>query len=410
MNRRLTFPILSALAGIAAGWLAGKGVPVRDAAPAKPESPMAASRSAERQRSTSTKESSMPLNFASYVKRVAKPAEKAEAEEAAARMSNGELREMLLKLPEISWEKGQISKRDFVLYQAGDALGAELFRREGIPALDWVASTGKKEAFAALLKALCAADPAASKKYTITYHTAFPGGTGWEYAAAGVHAAALRGPAELLEVQKLWDGTGFDNIPDFAPDFDFAAFLAKAEPGRIPAGPLVAWVGRDPEAAGAAIARGLKDGAEWDNVLGKALESRALLAGEEEAARWIAPLIAGSSGYNREMAVSNLAQDISAARAAALVPALPEDRDRIQLALAAMRNDYNGKRNSLQILQALPSEELRVQALTEALAKKDPRMRMSSRESRVAYLEKIAPKLGLSEAARQRVQAAIPAE
>lgn len=407
MNRRFALPILTALAGITAGWLAGKSAPAKSAEHAKQASPVAASRSPERQRAAPSK----PLDFASYVKRVARPAEKEEAEEAAARMSNAELREMLLNLPEINWEAGQISKRDFTLSQAGDALGAELFRREGIPALDWVATTGRKGAFAALLKALCATDPAATKKYTAAYHRAFPGGTGWEYATAGVYAAALRGPAELLETQKLWDGNGFETIPAFAPDFDFAGFFAKVDQSRLPAVPLAAWVGRDPEAAAAAIARGLREGQEWDNLLGKALQSRALMAGEAEAARWVIPLLNAASGENRESAFARVAGDnISSARAEALMAALTDDRDRVLLALGSMRQDNSGGRYSMRVLQALPSEELQVQALSQALSGKGRRPFLGSRQGSLDYLEKTALKLGLSEASRQRLLAAIPAE
>ena len=409
MNRHLALSLLSAAAGIAAGWLAGASMPSTNKASTQPNAGKV--RVSDRVR-TATSDAAVPLDFTSYVKRVAKPAEKEEAEQAAARMSNAELREMLLQLPEIDWEAG-VSKRDYALYRAGEALAAELFRREGMAAIEWVAATGKKPAYAALLKALCAADPKAAKDPLFTYNTTFSHSrsySGWEFPNAGVHAAALRGAADLLEAQKLWDSSGLEYIPAFAPDFDFAEFYAKVDQSRLPITPLVAWVGRDPEAAAAAIAQGLKNGQGWESALGKVVESRALMAGEAEAARWVAPLIQAASGHTRDMALSSLAQDTSSARAAALIPALPEDRDRIQLVLGAIRGDFNGGTTSVRVLQALPSEELQVQALTEALSGRDQRSWLRTRQGRLDYLDKIAPKLGLSAAAKQRLLAAIPAE
>ena len=407
MNPRLALPILSAMAGIAAGWLAGASIPRKTLDSSKPDADGGLAPS--RHRSTGTVDPALPLDFASYVKRVAKPAEKEEAEQAAARMSNDELREVLLGLPIFNWEAG-VSKEDFALYRASEAIAAELLRREGPAVLDWVATTGKQSAFAALLQACCVTEGKPPQNHLITYHTTFKDrGGGWQFHTAATNAAALRGASDLLEVQKLWQSSGSDNVSAFAADFDFAAYFAKAGFNWTPADPLIAWVGKDPEAAGAALARGLREGHEWGSVVGKAVESRALLAGEEEAARWVAPMIAGASGENRDWALSSLAQDLSAARATALMSALTEDRDRIALVLGTIRGDYNGT-HSVRALRALPSEELQVQALTEAMSGKDRRSQLRSRESRLNYLNKVTPKLGLSEAARQRVMAAVPAE
>lgn len=410
MNRRLAIPFLTAVAGIAAGWLAGTSIP-RDAMdPAKTAADNSGNRAPSRHRTPSSTSPTQPLDFASYVKRVARPAEKEEAEEAAARMSNQELRELLLSLPLIEWEKG-VSKQDFVLYRASDAIAAELFRREGSAAIDWVASTGKQPAFAALLRALCAVDPNSAKPYLTTFHTTFQYNNGWEFPSAGVHAAALRGAGALLEVQKIWDSSGMDSIPAFAADFDFAGYFAKVDQSHISALPLVAWVGRDPEAAAAAIARGLQTGPWWDHVLGRALESRAQMAGEAEAARWVVPLLNAGSGETRESAFRQVtANNISSVRAQALMNALGDDHDRVLLAQSSMRMDNSGGRYSLRVLQALPSEELKVQALSQALSGKGPRSFAGTRQGALAYLEKFAPKLGLSEASRQRVLAALPAE
>lgn len=352
----------------------------------------------------------MPLDFASYVKRVAKSAEMESAEEAAARMSKEELREFLLVVPDFDWRS--ITKQKFLLYRAGNAVAAELFRREGGAALDWAFATGKEGACAALLLAVYTADPKAAGKYTVTFFTTFESDLSWSFVSAGVNAAAMRGVDDLIEVQKLWEGSGgTDSISAFAPGFDFAAFFAKCEPGRVPSAPLIAWVGQDPEAAGVALARGLREGQEWDNVLDEALQSRALMVGETEAARWLAPIIDAASGDVRSMAISSLSNDITPSRAMALVAELPTDRDRIDLFLGGCYRDFDGGGISLKILGAFPSEDLRLQALADLYDGKGrvPHS-LRTREACLGHLEKVAAKIGLSEAAKQQLLSVIPGE
>jgi hypothetical protein len=351
----------------------------------------------------------MPLDFTSYVKRVAKPPEMESAKEAAARMSKDELREFLLVVPDVDWRS--ITRRDFLLYRAGNEVGAELLRREGTAALDWSFATGNKAACAALLRAVYAADPKSAGKYTVTFFTTFESDLGWDFVGTGVNAAAMRGVNDLVEALKLWEGSGgTDSIRAFAPGFDFAAFFAKCEPGRVPTTALVAWVGQDPDAAGAAIARGLREGQEWNDA-DTALQSRALLVGETEAARWLAPIIDAASGESRSMAVRALANDITPARAAALVAELPTDRDRIDLFLGGSARDFDGSGVSLKILRAFPSEDLRLRALSDLYSGKGrvPHS-LRTREARLDHLEKVAAKIGLSEATKRQLLSVIPEE
>ncbi|WP_367871552.1 hypothetical protein [Luteolibacter sp. Populi] len=407
MRRHLLPSILAAAAGLAAGWLVAHA-PSSSTAESGPASGKSVTAPARHR--TDGPEAPPARDFTSYAKRAARPLEQEEAEAAAARMSTGELREVLLAAPDIVW--GRCTPEDYLLHIAADAAAAELFRREGVVSIEWAEGAGKKAANAALLKAGCAADPAAAKPHMQFFAETYGYELGWSFAGAALNAAALRNVNDLLQVEKLWSGGGFDYVPGFAADFDFPTYLARTGEPRMKETALAAWAARDPDAALAAFREGIAKDQHWTDAAWKIFNSRATLTSEEEAARWLCPALTGAPDPARSMAIANLGSDLAPSRVAALMENLPEDRDRLSLALGAMRSDMSGGKSSLATLQALPGEELKVQALAKACSggRDSPYwLRSGSAEDRRARLVPLMDQLQISEAGRQRLLSAIPA-
>lgn len=411
-TRQLAASAASVLAGLAIGWLAGAG---RDEGQESEggSNKVSLAKGKEQRHQGSGTDAGPRRDFAAYLKRVERQANDSGLEQAVARMSREELRELLLETPEDEKSPGwkfDIAKQ--LREKVTAAAAAELLRRDGVGAMEWIEASGRKNAWAAMLRALVMADPAAAKER----EQAFDGGA-MRYAALRLSYPALQGAAarsakDVIECLKLGYADSFEFIPEYAPGFDFgavAAYLESLEQRSFgdSAKHLVGrWAAADPEAAAAAMIKGMQDPErDWSQTFAPALASRASLVGEDAAAAWLAGLLKQVPEERREGIVASLIDhELTTARAAGLIAHL-EDRDRIALAVTS-EDVYAWKseqRPTVRLIQAMPTEELQMQAL-QAIAGRTVRDRpAAARAGNLKQLESLMVKLQLSEAAMQKV-------
>ena len=402
--------ILTALAGLSLGWLLGRGGAGEYQASAAQAN--ASSPSSKRSLSTSASDDTPRHNFAVFRSRVAHPAAEEEATAAIERMSSAELRTLLLEAPLIQWLEP--SAEYHLQKLIANAAAKELVRREGSAAVDWSVSTGRKETRFVILLAFSALDPAAALPRVRDFNALFNSpstGLGGSFDARARAAAALRSADDLLEVQKLFDNYTTDNIYEIAPDFDFATYFAKCpKPGE--AGSLMeSWAAADPDAAAKLVETQLNHGFPRDSLLTSAYRGYATLHGEDEAARWASAMFSRLPSNTRGEAIKGLCNDLSEARAAAIVKHLPEDHDRVEFAANALLIGHY-ERNAIAALQAMDHEVLRVKALTRGIKNASPHTwaNPANRAAYIARIEGMMDQLAISPAAREQWRAAIPPE
>jgi len=410
MSNRPLIIVFAAAAGLACGWFGGRSGGEEGATKSVSTGP-----AGTRQGHGTTSSSDPPTrhDFASYVRDFQMPGEKEEAITAVERMSSSELRTLLLAAPPVEWAH-HMNAEAYLQSVATNAAAVELLRREGIAAIDWSDGTNNKATRFALLVALNAADPRAGYERMKLYNMKYGGEFSWAFSSAAINAAALRGVDEVLEVQKLWDSSSLENIPAFAPDFDYGGYLAKADMSRASeAAPiLTAWAAADPDATAKAMEAKLRARDwNWRELLGAALMGRATMAGEDEAARWICDLLPAVAPDQRNRAVKDLLRDISGPRAAALMKHLPTDEDRITLTGTLLQNyGYGNEYIAVAGLSAMDSEPLRVRAIAHSVKNFPPGLWKTpeARTANEAKLDAMMEKLGMSAAAKAVVRAAIP--
>jgi len=417
MSPRRHFPvILAALAGLALGRLLGLGEARESHAGTEAGMSVQADGSRARGSGSPAIGTKPRRNFAAYLGRVGIPMEQAEATASAGRMSAGELRGILLAAPAgISGKRR--SAEEHLHFLAVMAAGRELFRREGPAAVDWSDGSGSKEARVALLAALCAADPAAASGRIESFRQAY--GSDWSaigiFTTAAMEAAALRGPDEVMAVQKIWDTPNPAYI-DFAPGFDFGGYLGKAmiasDTQRRTSPMAEAWAAANPDAVLKDLPVLVRGNPEAASMFRDAFAGHATMTNEAEAARWGCKLLLALPEAARGTAIESIADsyDLSASRAAEFVKALPSDEGRLHFAGHALwRSGFGNSAESAAALGAMDSEDLRVKTLVGVLKREDL-PGSSPRREQLANLEKLMTAAGISAEGMAEVRAAIPPE
>lgn len=414
-RRQLAASLASVIAGIALGWLAsasrGEG---GDSNKNSGDGGTASGRD-RRHQGGGTGEAGPRHDFASYLKRIERWTTHPVALEAVARMSREELQAILQEIPEPDL-RAKFSWDDFMRGKVQTSAAAELLRRDGVAAIDWAQAGGHRGAWAKLLQALAATDPAAAKEREAAYYAGAIRPSIW-LGQSAVTGAATRSAAEAIDCLKLWKDVSFENIIEYAPGFDFGAVVAHLaatkdphEFGSMAKHLFGAWAAADPDAAAAAMLRGVQDPGEiqfreWSETFGPALEGRAALVGEDSAAEWLAGILKQIPESRREGALNELTDRyLSTARAQGLIAHL-EDKDRI--AFAVVSEDTWGSMAdhapAVRVIQAMPSDELKMQALQAIAQRTVGQRRPENRAMNLKALESLMVKLDLSEAEMQKV-------
>ncbi len=408
ISHQITASLACLAAGMLCGWLAGHA----DEGSAGVGKGIAAAGTEHRQHAAGKGEPALRRDFASYLRRVELKGVHEEPDQAVARMSREELQAMLAGLAQPDYGNGPSSKEDHLMADVRAAAATELLRRDGAAAIDWAQAGDHRGAWALLLVAQARVDPVAASLGYTAYEA---GGSrmGLPLGFIAMKAAAGRSAADVIACLGQWENEDFRYVPRYAPDFDYGAVVKAVEvikPGRgfgDRVKDLVgAWAAADPEAAGAAMVRGMKDPThDWSGTFGGALDARAALIGEDAAGKWIAGLLGQVEGSRRDEAAESVADhEISTARAAALMAHLDE-RDGIALTVRLEKYPYvqTGQRPTLRLLQAMPTEERRISAL-QAIAERTVRgSHPALRAGALKDLESLMDQLQLPEAAMQKV-------
>ena len=304
------------------------------------------------------------------------------------------------------------------------AAAKELFRREGMAALDWGKSLPpdqRKTVMYFLLAAAVAEDPAQAKPWITEFREEIGSSNADSLIHKAIIGATSRGAEDLIKLKELYgDQIRSISFPQGAlpEDFDFHRFFTGLPPSGN-AGTLEAfqyWVAKDKEAAWSGFKELLDAQTKGSMTYFSSLfTGAAAVEGEAKAAEWLIPKLAGLSATDREKALSSFGFNgqVSVETVQALMPILTSDEDRRAFALRAM-NPYGNPAATIATLKGLPTEELRAEVLIANLQRsgigKSPPTPQSQKT--IDFFESAMEGAGLPPETRQRVRDSIkpPAE
>ncbi len=321
------------------------------------------------------------------------------------RASTEELREMLLKISAEElrgrpYEAGLVKRRASL-----NAAAAELYRREGVVCLEWALELEKADLSLAVMTAAAEKDPAVMKEWLVKFGGHWESWSGSSAVAAAERGAAMRNAEDLLAVETLFSGSLNSDFAAFADGFDFRAYL-KGTQG--PSGGEKAyrfWAAQDPEAAAQGLREGL--GTNPYNEPGRhfrpAMEGRAEMTSDTEAAEWICGIVNDLTGETRTGAIRGLAgREGATKQSLALMQHLPTDDDRVNFAAASLRGFSMDPATPL--LEALPSQAMQA----EALGRWVQGLNAGLRNSAAGMLDQMMERLKFPDDQRQLLRAKLP--
>lgn len=322
-------------------------------------------RSAGRSRSGKVSDQGSDRTFAALVRQLGQARGIPEAAyRSIERATNGELREMLLKIAEEDlsgkpYEAGPV-KRITML----KAAAAELYRREGAACLEWAVALENADLSLAVMTAAGERDPAVMKEWLVKFGGHWEPWSGSSAVAAAERGAALRSAQDLLAVETLFPGSSNSNFEAFADGFDFRTYLKGTQTGSGGVNAYRFWAAQDPEAA----VQGLREGLGANpyrragSFLRPAMEGRAEVTSNAEAAEWICGFVDELTGEARDGAIRGLmSYEGASTQSLVLMQHLPTDDDRVTFAAAGMRGFST--ETAMPLLEALPSQAMRAEAL-----------------------------------------------
>jgi hypothetical protein len=335
------------------------------------------------------------------------------------RMDVGELKSLLLetaaslKLDTPPEDKQAASS---VLYAAA----AEVYRREGIHALDWAAEipkeNGRGTVLSAVLSPVTRDLPETGKEWVEKYRAEL----GDEWARGFSHQAIVgangRGAEDMLKVVELFknDLRGISLTQGtYAEDFDFHRLITGQPAGFDFSEAVTYWAARDKEAAWGAVDEVIKSGGiRGTTYFGSLFRGIVTLEGDEKAAAWTAGKLAEIPAESREKAIRSLVMyRLPGETVSKLVRAMPDENDRVSF-VAEISQSYRGE-SAMEALRALDSENLQTRALVRSAGKYAgyaAHGNPPSKETR-EFFNTTMEKLNFTPAARQRVEAAfVPPE
>lgn len=288
----------------------------------------------------------------------------------------------------------------------------ELFKRQGIPALEWAEKSGRKDLFSALVEAAACREPKVARAWFDRLVATHGAVSGAYVATAAKQAARMRGSADLLEIEALYKSNMIAKIPEFADGFDHAGYLRNSADEFSCRATLRYLAAADPAAAEQLIRDGLSGQGKvnWSYAGAAALEGRAAMTSEEEAVRWIGGVLGEVDQEARTPLIANIVgRGTSDHRVEALIKGLPGDQDRLELARhLMMKLEPTGQ--ALTALRAMDNDALRVRAIEYRLQAYDSaKLAEPSLRSEVGgKLETLMENLQMADGARQQVRGLLP--
>lgn len=282
------------------------------------------------------------------------------------RMSAAELRALLLTSAESQKNLTTQETRERFL-QLVQAAAAEFYRREGPESLAWAESSDSRNAFTYLLAAAARNEPDFAWQWVDRYKAIYGQRLPLDITRAAHHGAQERGAKDLGEVDKLYGEFVEPRPPGYPSGFDFESYFAKNTSNMGNRSAMRYLGGSDPVQAEKMLLKGIEEGREgWAYIAGAALDGRAGIVGESEAARWIRDLLPKVPESERAEFIDGLVRsELPDLRAETLVRNLPDDAG--LLVAVSLNKNLSNTGSGLVALKAMDSESQRVAALTQTL-------------------------------------------
>lgn len=327
------------------------------------------------------------------------------------RMASEELRAAMASWGEEPWLD---AKQHEQMAKAMDLAAAELYKRDGTKALEWAEQSGKKEVFASMVQAIAANELEAGRPWLERLNT-LHGDLAAASASADIRQAArMRGSEDLLKAEALYDANLVIRVPEFAEGFDFMSYLKRSEQRSEDGDAFRYLAAADPEAAAQDLLASSRQQGRLNHLSSTifALEGRAAMSTEEEAAEWISGVASRLEEGPRERLITALAdQENSERRIQALIGKLPSDEDRVALTRQFMMSAKTDAQ-ALTALRALPGENLRIRAIEsrwqncDALQRSNPEFLTGMK----GEMETLMDQISLSPAGREQVRSFLTLE
>jgi hypothetical protein len=280
------------------------------------------------------------------------------------RMPIPALQEMVLQLSAKVGDANHLDLAWGIRQPLLDAALAEIFKRDGVAALDWTASATAGDPRSPALEMILDTAATEHPEATLAWFKAYSDGKG---AARGLESTVMRAArqAAILQGADVLNrmtpqletpfGSPFDF--DYPDDFDFRNALA-GEAGNAAKHPLLAnWAARDPDAAWAAAKDDLSSGTTGGHFPCMALAAIAN-KGEQQGAEWAASRLSELPPEQRRQCFANASvfNKLTAEGISTFVAGLsPEDRRDFATGIMETTRD-TGK--AIAVLDSLPREEM----------------------------------------------------
>lgn len=331
------------------------------------------------------------------------------------RMDSSALRNLALELAEV--DMGRVPPKDRqATYSVRSAALAEIYRREGLKALDWVSEMEPKEKRNALLSGILSCVVKDTPEIAKTWIDRYRNEYGGEWASQFVHQAIIgansRGADDVIRVQKLF-GDELRGVAitqgTYAEDFDFHRLLTGMPPGFPLHESMEYWAARDKDAAWKGVQEIIASQGQGAGYLGSLFRGMSKLEGGEPAAKWTVDKLDQIPAELRERAIQSLTMSkLPKETITTLSAAFTHDEDRVFF-VSGFVSPFRAEL-AVGALENLPSEELRVQALIRAAtpyrrAALDPAN--SKDKAALDFFGSTMDRLNLSPSSRVQVEAAL---
>ena len=293
---------------------------------------------------------------------------------------------------------------------------AEIYRREGLKALDWACEIEPKEKRLPLLSRFLSCvvkdTPEIAKTWIDRYRSEY----GDKWASQFVHQAIIgansRGADDVIRVQKLF-GDELRGVAitqgTYAEDFDFHRLLTGMPPGVPVHESVEYWAARDKDAAWKGVQEIIASQGQGAGYLGSLFRGMSKLEGGEPAAKWTVNKLDQIPVELRERAIQSLTMSkLPKETITTLSTAFTRDEDRVFF-VSGFVSPFRAEM-ATGALESLPSEELRVHALIRAAtpyrrAALDPAN--SKDKTTLDFFGSTMDRLNLSPSSRVQVEAAL---
>ncbi len=329
------------------------------------------------------------------------------------RLGVAELKELIVG-PSASEDEATPEERQAAAQLAGAAC-AELYRREGLAALEWAAelpaSDERRRALMYLIHCAAREHPEITKPWMERFSQEFGDSTFMSFANAAIQGATSRGADALTELWELFDGKfGNNKFPQgrFADDFDFRQLVMELPQTSGVTDAVSYWAAKDAEAAWAGTKEAILQRDLSGGTVGAVYRGISTAKGEETAARWLAGALAELPDEKREQAVNSLmTYPLTPEATKMLMDSLADEPHRRIIAQRSVFPFNRSPGPAAAALERMPDAE-RVEIVAESARTHRQGLQGPRGESARDYFESLMDRLHFTPDAREQVRSNFP--